>query len=394
MTSFDICVQGQGIVGRALALSLAAQGWRVAVVSGPSPAVARQAPDVRAYALNQGSVELLRQLKAWPALQATAATRVVRMEVFGDREGHLEFSAWQQGVTDLAWIVDAPAIERVLGEAMRYAANIEVVAAPPPASLLAVCEGTQSSTRERLGVSYERHPYGHSAVAARVVADLPHRGVAWQWFRSPDILALLPFDDPQPQASYALVWSLPQARAHELMGLDDEAFVATLNRALAGQAPGHPMSGQALPEPAPAGPAGRILGASARASWPLALSRATAWSGPGWVLAGDAAHQVHPLSGQGLNLGLGDVRALSRVLQAVREREPWLSPGDPAVGRRYERERWLATRAMAGLTDGMLHLFASSSPVMAGLRNQGMRWVDRLGALKRRMVDHALDPST
>lgn len=385
MRSYDVCVQGLGIVGRALALSLAAQGWRVACVNdrradGHAP---HQPADNRAYALNHGSIELLRRLKVWSILESQSATRVTQMRVFGDGAGHLEFSAWQQQVSDLAWIVDAASIEQALAEAMRFANNVDMVDAPAPAALLAVCEGTHSSTRARLGVHYERHVYGHRAVAARVVSDTAHRGVAWQWFRSPDILALLPFDHPQPQCSYALVWSMPEPQAQTIMALADEDFLVQLNEAVA-----PPSHGASMPAVA-----GRLIGTTERTSWPLSLGQATAWCGSGWVLLGDAAHQVHPLSGQGLNLGLGDVRALSAVLQDVRSHEPWRNIGDERILRRYARERMVPTRLMAGVTDGMLNLFAAPSPWAAQLRNLGMNWVNRWAPAKRWMVDRALDVS-
>lgn len=379
----DVCVQGAGIVGASLALSLARHGLRVDWVAPPPAPDMRS--DVRAYALNAGSVRLLRELKVWEALPAGAATAVHDMRIEGDRAGSaLGFSAWRQGVAELAWIVDAAVLERRLHEAAGYAAHVRRVARPTPAALVAHCEGKHSAARDALGVRFERHPYGHAALAARLVADRPHEGVARQWFRSPDVLALLPFDTPEPGRSWALVWSAPEATTRALAALPPADFVARLQAAVDGTA----EAIDAASSPPVTGPVGRLRLHGERAVWPLMLARADRWCGPGWVLVGDAAHVVHPLAGQGLNLGLADVAELTRVIAA---REPWRSPGDARLLRRYERARRLPTLAMGGLTDGLLHLFATPAPALALLRNAGLSLVDRAGPAKRWLAGRALD---
>ena len=380
---FDVCVSGSGAVAMSLALALSAEGFSVAWAR----AEAFQAPhsqDVRTYALNARAIELLTRLRIWPALQAFSAP-VFDMQIRGDEGGQLHFSAWQQRVTELAWIVDAGALERLLSEALRFAPRVEVVGplkdglAPVSASLLAICEGKFSDTRRALGVSFDRQPYGHSGVAARLVSSRPHQGVARQWFRSPDVLALLPFNQPDPQASYGLVWSVPQERAHSLTSLSPADFERELKQAIEASDP------QALPL------VGDLKLASEVASWPLSLARASRWAGPGWVLLGDAAHQVHPLAGQGLNLGLADVDTLLAVLTEAQRSEPWREPGDERLLQRYVRQREWPTRAMASVTDGMLHLFADSRAPLKTLRNVGMSAVERLGPLKQWLVGRALD---
>lgn len=376
MKQVDVLVRGAGIVGHGLALSLSRAGLQVALQ--PEPARAHAPQDVRAYALNAGSVALLRALKVWDGLPAHAATPVYDMHVQGDASdgsapGAIDFSAFEQRVGELAWIVDAPLLERELAAALRFAPHVTLLAAdgsePVQAALTALCEGKASATRAALGVGVERHDYGHSAIATRLVASEAHHGTARQWFRSPDVLALLPFDAPQPGRSYALVWSLPQERAQALLALDDAAFAAELTQA----------TGAA---------AGELQLAAPRAAWPLALARAEAWCGPGWVLLGDAAHVVHPLAGQGLNLGLADVAALTRVIVA---REPWRGLGDERLLRRYVRERAAPTWAMGTLTDGLLRLFAEPSPVARELRNRGLSLVNRLSPVKRWLTAKALD---
>ena len=148
-----------------------------------------------------------------------------------------------------------------------------------------------------------------------------------------------------------------------------------------------PPSSRPWPTP-PAGQAGSLRLASERAAWPLTLARAEQVCGPGWVLLGDAAHVVHPLAGQGLNLGLADVRALAGVMA---DREEWRSLGDERLLRRYARLRDAPTRAMGQLTDGLLHLFASESPAVRELRNRGLTLLNRLSPLKRLLAARALD---
>jgi ubiquinone biosynthesis UbiH/UbiF/VisC/COQ6 family hydroxylase len=366
-----------------LALALSAEGWRVAWARAPQSSRPAQA-DVRTYALNARAIKLLERLRVWPALKEWSSP-VSEMDVRGDEGGSLSFSAWQQCVSELAWIVDAAALERLLGEALRFAPRVEVVppvseqGAPVQAALLAICEGKHSSTREALGVGFSRQDYGHWGVAARLKASEPHQGVARQWFRSPDVLALLPFNQPEPGASYGLVWSVPQARAEHLLALPASDFEQELRDAIM------------VSDPAAPAKVGQLSLASPVAAWPLALAQAQRWTGPGWVLLGDAAHQVHPLAGQGLNLGFADVDTLVEVLKQARIAEPWRTPGDERTLRRYARQREWPTKAMAGLTDGLLHLFADERAPVRDLRNAGMALVQRLGPVKRWLIGHALD---
>jgi 2-polyprenyl-6-methoxyphenol hydroxylase-like FAD-dependent oxidoreductase len=366
MKRFDVCVRGAGIVGQSLALSLARQGLQVALVT---QAAASPREDVRAYALNAASVELLRGLKVWDALPPHAATAVYDMHIEGDSPaGLLEFSAWQQKSSELAWITDAAVLEQALGSAVRYAPHITLTDSPVDAALTALCEGKASAAREALGVVWDRQDYGHSAIAARLLADQPHRNTARQWFRQPDVLALLPFDAPQPDHSYALVWSAPETRVQELLALDAAAFEHALQAATGGTCGALHLAGE-------------------RASWPLMLARAQAWCGSGWVLLGDAAHVVHPLAGQGLNLGLADVAALAQVVSL---REPWRCLGDARLLRRYERQRQVPTLAMGQLTDALLRLFSQPQPALRELRNRGMSLVNHLPPLKRWLTSRAL----
>ncbi|MFT7721706.1 MAG: FAD-dependent monooxygenase [Roseateles sp.] len=371
MQSVDVLVKGRGAVGSSLALSLAAQGLTVGMAGAPQPA---RAEDVRTYALNAASVALLGELKIWGALPEDAVCPVYDMVICGDAAtgrpaGRLGFSAWQQGVRELAFIVDAAALDAQLAAALRFSPHVHDVAPETPAALTALCEGRESAARAALGVAFEPKPYGHRALATRLVADRPHQGVARQWFGAGgEVLALLPFERPTPGRSYGLVWSCADERAQQLLAMPDADFERELNQATAGAA-------------------GELALGGLRAAWPLALARAGAVSGPGWALLGDAAHLVHPLAGQGLNLGLADVAALSRVLQA---REPWRPLGDERLLRRYARERLAPTLAMGELTDALQRLFAHPHPAAQGLRNRGLDALNQLPPVKRWLTRRAL----
>ena len=362
----DVLVRGAGAVGMATALALSRQGLAVALLGRLEPSAS---DDVRAYALNAASVELLSTLKVWDAIPTDARTAVHEMHVEGDGPGAvLDFSAWSQAVGELAWIVDAAELDRALRAAVRFAPHVTPVSTEVPAALQVLAEGRDSATRSLLGVKMPHEDYGQQGLAARLVSSQPHAGLARQWFRSPDVLALLPLDRPQPGHGLALVWSLPDARAEQLMALPDAAFNAALMDATAGAA-------------------GELVLCGPRAQWPLALAQAEPMFGPGWVLVGDAAHLVHPLAGQGLNLGLGDVAVLASTLAA---REPWRALGDAKLLARYARQRRAPVQAMAQLTDGLLRLFASRSPLLKELRNRGLTLVNHLPPIKRLLTGSAL----
>jgi 2-polyprenyl-6-methoxyphenol hydroxylase-like FAD-dependent oxidoreductase len=367
--ALDVLVHGAGTVGAVAALALSRQGLAVGVL-GAAPGTPRRR-DIRAFALNAASVALLSQLKVWDALPADARTAVHEMRVHGDRPGAaLEFSAWQQRTAELAWIVDAADLDDALATALRFAPHVHVLDREREAALTVWAEGQRGAAeaQQRLGVAVERQAYGQTAIAARLESSLAHAGSARQWFRSPDVLALLPMDRPRAGHGLALVWSLPDAQAQRLLALPADAFEAELAAAC-----GHE--------------AGTLRLAGERAAWPLAFARAERVHGAGFALVGDAAHVVHPLAGQGLNLGLADVAVLARVLA---ERESWRPLGDARLLARYARERALPVRQMGQVTDGLLQLFAHPSPLMRELRCRGLAAVDRLPIVKRWLTARAL----
>ena len=384
-THYDICIQGSGIVARTLALLLAKERFRVALFSSPK---LESASDVRAYALNAASKNLLESLRVWP--DAAHATPVLGMQVHGDTTGRVNFSAAEHGSDALAWIVDVPALEAQLLQAVKYQPLITMVEQVASAhlqksntsirrDLTIICEGKNSVTREELGVEFEVTPYHQHAIAARLTGTLPHGSQALQWFKNGEILAFLPLSEPNqthPGNSVALVWSVAEERAKELMALSADEFAKEVAT----------HSEHAL---------GEMTLYSERAVWPLQLARANKWIGKhpelgSWALAGDAAHTVHPLSGQGLNLGLADVAELASVLAAVKGKEYWRSVGDLKLLRRYERARKLDALALGTVTDGLQQLFARSESPLQALRNWGMQGFERSGGLKQWVTKRAM----
>lgn len=360
----DVCIRGGGIVGMGLALQLASQRLRVGLVAHAAPAV----QDVRAYALNDASRALLTALRVWP--DAHHATPVRRMDIWGDNGGHLAFDQADLGCDALAWIVDVPALEQQLHQAIGYQPLIERLSPESPAptaALEVICEGRHSRQRDARGASLALHPYGQRAIAARLQCDQPHGDMARQWFANGEVLALL----PMAGNSLALVWSVSHAHADELLQLPAPAFEERL------------MS-------ASLGTSHRLTLTSERASWPLMLGRASRWVGPGWALAGDAAHCIHPLAGQGLNLGLADVAELAKVLAARSGSDYWRSLGDLRLLRRYERARQADVAAMAGFTDHLQRLFAQNDGPWPALRNGAMRAVERSGPVKHWLARQAM----
>ena len=389
---FDVVIAGAGLVGLALAPALARAGLSVALVDrapivAPDPDPATW--DARVYAISPGSAAFLRAIGAWQRLPPDRVTPVEAMRVMGDAGAVLSFSAYDQGERALAWIVEERALRAALLPGV-FEAGVEVIGGAPfvglvwfadeaqltlddggdrrrtlAARLVVGADGIRSWVRGAAGILAEPRPYGQTAVVANFACPLAHHGVARQWFR-PDgsVLAWLPL----PGRRISIVWSAPDTLAAELNALSPEALAARV---------------------ADAG--GRLLGdftpVTGPATFPLALLKLPATVAHRLALVGDAAHGVHPLAGQGVNLGFGDALALSQVLA---ERGPVTDPGTPLLLERYARRRAEPVLAMQTVTDGLVRLFGPPAPWLSALRNAGLAAVDRLPLLKRALTQPAL----
>ncbi|MCA3211207.1 MAG: FAD-dependent monooxygenase [Burkholderiales bacterium] len=394
----QVAVVGTGVAGLAAALGLAQLGLRVALI-GPSPRSSPPTPafDARIYALSAGSVRLLEQLRVWAQVDAQRMQPVERMRVVGDTGRELDFSAYSVAAERLATIAEERELLRVLALGVQMAAGISRREAALTAlqssfdgvrlqladgqalqvPLVIGADGAQSPVRAAAGIHAEVLPYGQTAVVANFACEQPHDGTAWQWFTDDGVIALLPL----PGRAVSLVWSAPEALADSLQALAPVQLAERLTAYLG-----------AVTQDA-AGPLGRLqpLGTAAEPgrthAFRLRRLRVDRLTVHGIALVGDAAHVVHPLAGQGLNLGLQDV---STLLEVLREREPWRALGDAVLLRRYARRRTEAIDLMRWTTDGLARLFAWDDPLVRQMRNTGLALVNAAGPLKRALVRHAL----
>jgi 2-polyprenylphenol 6-hydroxylase len=387
MQSFDAIVAGAGIVGAALALALRDADVRVALIE-PAPAKAPDRVagwDSRVYTFSPGNVSWLESLGVWGALPAERATAVEAMKVFGDRAGsRLEFSAYEAGMRELAWVAESRELQIALWRALEAAPHVTLHAGARctdiswerdaarlrlddgselAARLIVGADGGDSWVRERAGIAVETHDYRQLGVVANFEAEQPHRGVAYQWFTGESVLALLPL----PGRRVSMVWSAPEARARELLAMPSDVLAAEVERA----------SADAL---------GRLEVITPAAAFALKRQHVTRLVEPRVALIGDAAHNIHPLAGQGVNLGLRDARELSRTLA---ERGPQSDCGDYGLLRRYERARREDIAALELTTDGLEKLFNTPAVWLAGLRNFGLTLVDAQGPIKTALARHA-----
>lgn len=362
------------MVGSTLALLLARQRLRIALVGKPAPV-----GDVRAFALNAHSQTLLTELRCWP--DQTQATAVQGMQVWGDAGGNVQFQA--PSFNGLTHIVDVPALEHALAEAIHYQKEIHRIDTAPEATLTVICEGRDSPSRQAMGIAYDTLPYAQHALATRVRGELPHRQQAFQWFtQSPaglEILALLPMGGMSGQEA-AVVWSLPTEKALTLSKTSEAALSEALSQA----------SQQVL---------GPLRVSSPVQCWPLQSALAQTWhgqfeEGQAWVLAGDAAHTIHPLAGLGLNLGLADVDALAQVLKARETHAYWRRLDDTHLLRQYERARKAGIQATWLACDGLQRLFNHPHPAVQQLRNWGLNRFNGLSSLKQWTIQQAMHSPT
>lgn len=387
-TCFEVAIVGGGMVGAALARAL--EGVPLALI-GARPAMPGGEFDPRVYALSPGNAAFLARLGVWNALPAERLTPVHAMRVFGDDGASaIEFDAYRSGASELAWIVEDSLVQGALWRGLDSQARLErfegatlgrIEVGAREASLVLAdgraigarlvvgADGARSMVRAQAGIASREHGYGQSAVVANFACSRPHRNVAWQWFQGPGksggaVLALLPL----PGEHVSMVWSAPDAEAQRLLALDGAALCREL-------------------EVASHGALGEFSLATAQRAFALQRLAAGRLVAARVALAGDAAHVIHPLAGQGANLGLQDARVLAEVLAA---REPGRDPGELRLLRRYERARAEAILSMRATVHGLYRLFDSPGAGIAWLRNAGLNLVDRLPVLKNTLMRHAM----
>ena len=390
----NICIIGNGAVGKAAALGFSQAGLSVTLLSprdgrAADAASAAGSWDVRVYALNHVAHDLLSSLKVWQALDASRVAAVDAMDVKGDgaQSGNLTFDAYGARADALAWIIEDRNLSSALDAALKFAPNLRVVTGRAvqlhadlqgasvrldngdvlEASLVVGADGAQSWVRSQCDIGIDYRSYGQRAIVTNFECDKPHHGTAFQWFTSSEgIVALLPL----PGQRVSLVWSAPEALAQTLLG---EALTQLAERLAV-------LSGGQLGQLRPMQP--ELVKA-----FPLTLMRPHSIVAPRVALVGDAAHVVHPLAGHGMNLGFADVEAL---LKAVSEREAHRDCGDERVLGRYARARKEDIFLMQLATDGLERLFSTDFEPVRLVRNLGLNFVNKLPVIKRTLISHAM----
>jgi 2-octaprenylphenol hydroxylase len=382
----DAIIVGAGTIGAALALALARDGFEVALVEShvPKPWRAQDDVDLRVVALAVDARDLLDDLGVWTTIVAARVAPYRRMHVWdASAPGELSFDSADHGESALGWIVENRLIQHALWQAVTEERNVRVLS---PAEVAAVesgavergsdaaevvladgtrlrtriviaADGAESRVRALLGIEADGRDYSQRAIVAHVATARGHENTAWQRFQPGGPLAFLPLADGRS----SIVWSLPDEEAARILALDDSAFRGELGCAFDFHL-------------------GEITSTTARAAFPLRMRLAEKYVAGRCALAGDAAHVVHPLAGQGMNLGFRDVACLRRVLHDARERGS--DVGAPHVLRRYERERRSENALAAHTLDGIERLFGSGGAIVAGLRGAGLAVVDRVDPLK------------
>jgi 2-octaprenylphenol hydroxylase len=398
-TRFDVVIVGGGIAGSTLALALAGSGLSLALVEAsppapepPSPATGLGSFDSRVSAITPRSQALFDRLGVWQQVVDYRACPYRHMTVWdAEGTGRIEFDCREAGVEVLGYIVENRVLVHALQQALlqRNEARLwmpaRLAACEPDGSgsvslrledgsslrgeLLVAADGALSPVREQCGFRTREWDYGHHAVVATVETAQAHRATAWQRFLPGGPLAFLPLPGSAGRHYCSIVWSIPEHEAADITALEDEAFCAAVGEALEWRL-------------------GEVRAVSPRFSFPLRQRHAVDYVQPGVALVGDAAHTIHPLAGQGINLGLRDVDTLASELVAAKARG--LAPGELAVLRRYQRQRKGENLLMMGAMDGFKRLFEQRALSLRWLRNAGLRRVNAMAPLKRELMRQAM----
>ena len=384
---FDVTVLGAGIGGATLACALGRSGLRVALVEArPPPAAAGEDWDLRVSAVTRATERVFDHLGAWPAMAQRRVSPFREMRVWESGGGEVHFDSSELAEPHLGHIVE----NRVIVDALlQRIDDFDTVAVFRPASatriidgaervrlnlddgtrlstrLLVGADGADSAVRRHAGIAMQGWSYDQRAIVAVVRTERPHADTAWQRFMPSGPLAFLPLAD----GHCSIVWSSDAPRADELMGLDDVAFARALEESFEYRL-------------------GSVEVVSPRAAFPLALGHARAYVAARLALVGDAAHTVHPLAGQGANLGVADAAVLAEVVADAGRLGR--DAGSRAVLRRYERWRKGETLVMLGVMDGFKRLFGNDLAPLRALRGAGLAAFDASGPLKRLVMRRAM----
>src|SRR5690625_944404 len=382
-----ILVCGGGLAGMATALGLKKNGFQEAILA-PKPKAYPLADEQfhpRVYALSVASQQFLETLGVWGLVPAQRVTPVEAMQVFGDAAGEIMLDAWQILRAELAWIVESGTLEQALQQALQVYGVVwhedhfhdfqagGVLGATGhfyPANLVVGADGAQSRVRAAAQIKHDFHAYGDTALVTHLNAELAHQNIARQWFNGDSILALLPMPDTGDGPQVSMVWSTKQETADQLLAADDATQAQQLSAHL------RAITGGCL---------GALTVRSPVYGFPLTFERSSMIAA-GVALVGDAAHRVHPLAGQGLNLGLGDIQELIRVLST---KPAYQSVGALSVLARYRRARAEPIFLMRWVTHGLHQLFGLPGVPAMALRNLGLSMVNRLPLIKRLLIQEA-----
>ena len=384
---FDIVLIGGGLVGASLAAALKDSGLKLALVeSGSSPQIP-DAPDnwdSRIYAFTPGNAEFLHECGAWQRLEMRRVQQVEEMRVFGDTGAKLDFSAYQLGAPELAFIMESRLLQDALWQVLRDQANLTLLQPAQcaelswheeaaylrlkdgrelKAKLIVGADGRDSWVRRQAGMPETPTPYQQHGVVANFNCAKNHRGIAHQWFQPDGILALLPL----PGRRVSIVWSVSPEKSAELLALTHAELCVRV-----AEASNHVLGELELITPP--------------AAFPLRVLNLAHITRPRLALIGDAAHNVHPLAGQGVNLGLRDARELAHTLL----QHGTMDCGNLALLRRYEKARRADILSMQLTTDALKHLFVNANPLLRTLRNVGLAATNAVTPLKKMLARHAL----
>ena len=390
---FDIVVVGGGLVGLSFANALAGSDFSVAVIERDEIKAIADKPDCRVSAINRSALKHFQQARVLDSPLSQRVCAFEKMFVWDETgAGQIEFDSAELGVSELGVIVENNVLQQMLHDSLQSADNVTYMCPQTiteidyqlsndeqdvssrltlssgktvTAKLLVGADGVHSKVREAALIERAKQSYEQQGLVCNVTTSESHQNTAWQCFRPTGPLAFLPLYN----GDCSIVWSLDEATAQQQMALDDEAFKLALAAASEFKL-------------------GEILQLGQRFLFPLSHGHVSEYVKPGLALIGDAAHNIHPLAGQGANLGIADAFALAEVIIAARKAgRQW-----PALHTlmKYQRQRKGANQLMEASMTGFKELFGNNSATLSEIRNAGLSLVDHIPALKYKIIEQAL----